>query len=273
MTETAQDRKPQRDVRRAKKIVILSDTHAGSEFAPYPERLLPADASLHLGTRYMNECFEHAKEEIGKCDLVILNGDLIDGRQKKSGGLGLYTPHLRGQVEAAIELLAPITAKAKRVMRVLGTPYHDDEHDPLGLLDSELGIDSDDVDDVFDLELRGSGILNVTHHPSFKFEHKGGGMSKTAFYNLVNAARRKAPRARWIVESHLHFYAQFEDADVRVTACPCWQLPTPWARKINRRRFVSDIGCIVMEHDPTQASEWVTRPILYDTPKSRVRVA
>lgn len=251
-----------------KRILILGDLHAGSKCAPWPTSWLPGDQP-HRDSRYLTECLAHAAENLEPVDLLILNGDLIDGSQKKSGGLGLFNPRLRDQVAGAIELLTPFAKKAKDIIRVEGTAYHDDDHDPLFALDERFGVRL--VTQVLNFGIPG-GVLNVAHHPSFKFEWKGGGMSKTAFYNLVNSARKKAPFARWIIESHLHFYGEYRDPDVHVAACPCWQMPTPWAIKVNRQRFTADIGCLLMEADPNAHGGWSINPLLYDTPVQEVTV-
>lgn len=62
-------------------------------------------------------------EQIGPpIDLLIVNGDAIDGRGEKSGGLELITSNRDEQVEMAIECLK--VWEARKVVCVAGTAYH-----------------------------------------------------------------------------------------------------------------------------------------------------
>ena len=60
-----------------------------------------------------------------KLDLLFLNGDLIDGTQHRSEGTGMITTKLSEQVSMAIDCIEPLAAKAKKIIRLEGTGYHE----------------------------------------------------------------------------------------------------------------------------------------------------
>lgn len=223
-------------------ILLVGDNHAGSHYAPWPWNPIP-----ETGSAYMTKCWWHFVEQVKPFDLLILNGDIIDGPQRKQGGRGVYNVALNKQVEGAIELLRPLAAKARKIIRIDGTPYHEDGDNVLGILDLALGVTM--RTQVLDLDL-GSGILNVAHHPAGGSAlYLGTKLDKEGLWSLVAATRRKVPRARWIVRSHIHEYGEMHSLDTSVVTLPCWQLPTPHATKGNHWRWQPDLGAVWMLRD------------------------
>jgi hypothetical protein len=87
-----------------KRVLIMSDLHCGHRVG-----LTPPDWQYRPGVRskwrkiqqacwnwYANEI-----EEAGPFDVVIVNGDAIDGRGERSGGTELLTTDRHEQVEIA----------------------------------------------------------------------------------------------------------------------------------------------------------------------------
>lgn len=250
------------------RILILGDLHAGSHVAPWPTSWLPGEPS-HRISRYLTDCLAHLGANLEPIDLLILNGDLIDGPQRKSGGMGVFSPRLRDQVSGAMELLAPIVKKASKTIRVEGTPYHDDDHDPLFALDERFGIKH--VAQVFDLELPGGGILNVAHHPGGGSTlYKGTKASRELMQACLAAARRKVPGTRWVVRSHLHHWLHHEEGGGTYVAVPCWQMPTAWSKKGNYWQWQPDLGAALMLRDEDHPGGWRFRQIEYDVPMPEV---
>src|SRR3990167_9161948 len=144
------------------RIRFIGDLHCGSHHGlAHPDRLPASHPST--GSRYLFGCWTRMLENTPERDLLVLMGDLIDGRGRKSDAVGLYTASLGDQVEMAIELLAPLAERAHHIIRVDGTPYHEDFHGALRRLDEALGVSASAQ--VLPVDLGDDRVLSVAHHP------------------------------------------------------------------------------------------------------------
>ena len=226
------------------RIAFVGDTHVGSYWGLWHD--LPK-AKRWNTARYLMQCFEHMIDDIGEVDLLVLTGDIIDGAQRKSASTGVHTASMGEQVDAAIEIFRPLVAKAKKTVRVTGTPYHEDFHGALNAFDAALGVSR--TAQILDIDL-GGRLLNVAHHPSGGSSlYKGTKLDQQALFARVAAANDKINQPTWIVRGHLHEYAYQEDQKGAVCLCPCFKLQDPHAAKINYWRFQPGLGAVVMERD------------------------
>lgn len=221
----------------------------------------------------MNECWQHFCQQCPEMDVLFLMGDLIDGQQKKSQGIPLFTTHLREQVDGATELLRPIAEKAETIYRTEGTPYHDDFHDPLALLDAELGVKR--TFQIGDFVI-GDRVLNVAHHPmGGATMYSGTKLDREQLWAKRSASAKKVPDPTWIVRGHHHDFSTFHREDVSVASCPAWQLPTAWAKKTNYWKFQVTIGALFLVADEIQPkalrdpSGYRFARMSYESPKTR----
>lgn len=232
-------------------IALVGDTHCGSTSALWPQSWLPGDVP-YGSLRYVERCFAQLVDEWPEIDLLILMGDLIEGKAPKSKGTGIFTSYLRKQVEGAVEILAPMAKKARTIVRVAGTPYHDEHDDPLAFLDSELGVV--ETRQVFNLrietpgaELGESGVLNVAHHPpGGGVLYEGTKLTRQILWNIIAAARGKIPGARWISRAHLHTSAEMTKFDITAMLNPCWKLADGHAIKGNYEGWQPEIGASLL---------------------------
>ncbi len=253
-----------------KNSVFINDLHVGSYWGLWPKEDIPKRDKFS-GCRYVTECFEHAVAEKmpAKIENLFLVGDLIDGKQGKSEGTGLFTTNLGEQVDAAIELLRPVAQRARRIFRLDCTPYHGGFHGALSTLDTEFRIHDKDIGQVLDVDVSGQ-TLNIAHHPA---GGGGGGMYReTALGRQIVTSRVAAAEGlihlpTWIVSAHLHFYAMVDDGTTVALQLPPWQLASPHALKLQRFRFRSKIGFITMAEDPLHWSGYRFTPTLYAPPK------
>ena len=83
-----------------KRILLLSDLHFGSKYAPWPEGMEEEDSRGMVNPIPVNAVNAainaHWKKMIAYIrktppDVVIFNGDLIEGDQRKEKGRGLMT--------------------------------------------------------------------------------------------------------------------------------------------------------------------------------------
>lgn len=252
-----------------KAIGFLGDTHCGSHYGLHPtgDDWLPKSAKW-TGIRYLMQCYGHLVDSWPELDILFLTGDLIDGPQRKSAGTNVFSTKMSDQVELAIEVLRPLVAKAEVVIRVDGTPYHEDFHGALRQLDAELGVSR--VAQIVDLDL-GPGILNVAHHPmGGSMLYRGTQVDREGLWATLAAARRKVPQARWIVRAHVHDWMYQETQDMAVVSLPCWELATPHAKKVAYWRFQPSLGGALMQQDDTHHLGYRFTPTLYDPPMPTV---
>lgn len=249
---------------RPKHIGFIGDIHCGSKYGLWPTEEL---GRKHTSARYLMECYEHLVKHWPDLDLLILMGDLIDGKQRKSDGVGLFTSDLGEQVAGAIEVLRPLAAKSRCIYRVEGTPYHEEFDNALSTLDVTLGVQKSAQ--VLDIDLQ-TGILNVAHHPSSSASLSAATIDRMGLWSKVATVGSKIPHARWIVRAHCHGYMKVDSEDLTIIQNPCFQLPTPHAKKINYYKFQSDIGGMLMIADDEEDSGYRFRCTTYPVPSNEV---
>lgn len=255
-----------------KRIAFVGDTHCGGVCGLWPRSWLPGDAP-YTGPRYLADCFDHLVSTWPDVDVLFLMGDLIEGKNRKSASVGLHTAQIGRQVDGAIEVLRPLCAKADRVFRVWGTPYHEDFEDGLGKLDLALKVEKSQQ--VINLRLPtrdgGKNILNVAHHPP------GGGaiyhgtkLDRQILWNIIASTQRKISAARWIVRAHVHACASMSRFGVTAITSPCWKLADPHAIKGNYEQWQPDLGGLLMVEDDLDPSGWRFIESPYDPPTEEV---
>jgi len=191
-------------------------------------------------------------------DLLVINGDVVDGGQKKSEGTGVHTAKLDEQVDMADECFGPFLNKMKprKIIRCAGTPYHEGFHGACRLLDSKYGIKTvGDVHpgcdgmDPFDIELMNGRILNVKHHPEGGMALYFGTMQdRETIWATIAEARQGLPEATFLVRSHFHCHAEFKGCGKHHIQTPAFEWSTPYARKQRYYRYQPNIGAVMLRH-------------------------
>ena len=115
----------------AEKLILeIADTHAGSAFGlthpdfdarPDCDSGQPSYKLYQLRRRFW-KWFDAEIERLGHIDILIANGDLIDGKGTRSGGTELLTADRTEQTDEAAATIDRINADANFI--TFGTPYH-----------------------------------------------------------------------------------------------------------------------------------------------------
>jgi hypothetical protein len=213
--------------------------------------------------------------ELPKIDLLILNGDLIEGQQKRGDSVGLYTADLSEQTDMAIKCLEPVIKKASKVIRVSGTAYHEGFHGALKALDSEFNIprpeDSRDAISRY-VKLTDGATLHTTHAAEGgACLYKGTKMDREILWSKIAAACHKIPDANILLRSHLHFFGYLGDAQKLIIQNPCWQLQTPWAQDKREYGWMPDIGFVLLQYDEDMPQKYKMKPCLYPLPEIKAQ--
>lgn len=223
--------------------VLLGDIHAGhiaglcppGQWKPEWKEKLPRLAALHAETWKL---WRKGANDFKGCDIVVSNGDNIEGQGQKSSGIEIYQSDRKEQSDIAAGGLAMFQAKKYRLTR--GTPYH-------------VG-DSEEFEDLISLNLISRGFDSTIHNhwqgylngKVFDCKHHIGGsqtpysettpVSKERIHNLLWSEKGACAKADVIVRSHCHFYAYAGNKQFRALTLPALQAPytTKYGRKCSR---------------------------------------
>ena len=208
-----------------KRLLILSDMHCGHLVGlTHPGDNPRYDDVRKDGTEYRDflwKWFEKEVKLLGKIDVLVHNGDAIDGKGDKSGGTEQICMDRNEQAAMAANVLSRIRTKDVRL--TYGTGYHTGSlEDYEDVVSNILGCPRPSA--TLDLEL--NGVV-------FNFKHKAGGSQiphgrltaqlRDKLWNNIWAMRGEFPESNIQVRSHNHYFMYGGDADFLVVATPALQ--------------------------------------------------
>ena len=109
--------------------VVISDLHSGSEVAPIPPGFV-TEKGLPVGQTSISKEVTDAyislatKPKWHRPDVLIDLGESIDGKNRKSAGVGVWSPSIRDQIKCASEFLKMYDSKLYYVLDA--SAYHED---------------------------------------------------------------------------------------------------------------------------------------------------
>jgi hypothetical protein len=193
-------------------------------------------------------------KQIGKVDIHILGGDLVDGPGKKET-VGLLTTDVNEQCDWAEEAIREV--KADHRYFVYGTPYH---------VVTGGGRAEDAIAKSFGVKPRETWRIGPLHGVHLMDRHvvgrsdipygQGTQLWKEWVRDQLHAAVDEHTPAHIHIRHHVHYFFEVRNAYGRVISCPTWELPLidgyggspyPWTL----RTMYYDVGCILIEIDRT----------------------
>jgi hypothetical protein len=186
------------------RCVVISDLHCGHITGLTP----PEFQQINTGKYgdFQKESwiwYTNMIERLKPIDVLIVNGDAIDGRQEKSGGCELITGNRITQTDMATECI--LKMNAKKIYIVRGTPYHTGKEEDWEDIIAK-NVDAVSVSSHLKLSINGC-IFDVRHKtgrsniPHGRFTM----MARTAMWNdLMNSHESK--KANVIIRSHVHYH-------------------------------------------------------------------
>ena len=208
-----------------KRLLVLSDMHCGHLVGlTHPGDNPRYDDERKIVSEYRDflwEWFEKEVKALGKIDVVVHNGDAIDGKGKKSGGTEQIEMDRNSQAKMAANILSRIRTKETRL--TYGTGYHTGNlEDYEDVVASVLGCPK--PSGTLDLEL--NGVV-------FNFKHKVGGSQiphgratgqlRDKLWARQWAARGEYPDCDVQVRSHNHYFGYGGDSEFLWIATPALQ--------------------------------------------------
>ena len=218
-------------------MLIVSDMHVGSAFAPFPEGFTLSTGSvldLNVGQRYLLTCWQDMLGR-AKFDYLIFNGDIIDGQNKKLEARYRVEVDPQWQVSAALELARSLAQTATGIYVTKGTDYHvreaaqDDESfgQRIGAIPDPLGHHAWDW---LLLDIEGV-FLDIAHHRSSVLRYESMPLEREEQFDLLTADLKEGGASDVIIRSHGHRYVVV-NADGRLSvSTPAWCLQTSYAAR------------------------------------------
>lgn len=193
--------------RKTKRVLVLSDFHAGHEVGLTPPKWNPdteADHSSKYRT-YMWNTFTKAVEKLKPIDILVANGDLIDGRGERAGSLEVIVLDQMLQAAMACEIINRV--EAKKVFITRGTDYHVGKFESWEDLVAER-TGAERIGDVINLDVNGL-MFNFRHHIGGSQTPIGRTtpLAREAAWNALWNVRQGFPLADVIVRSHVHYHS------------------------------------------------------------------
>jgi hypothetical protein len=164
----------------SKKIAVLSDFHCGHRVGLTPTGWLPEkdeNGEIPLWAQINKAHWTWYAREIarnGPYDIIFVNGDLVDGKGKKSGATELLAPDMEDQADMAVKIIRQIPkTKNCKILITRGTPFHvssSDGEDWENVIAERVGAT---ISDQLWIEVEGI-VFDLKHHPA-----GGGGLPHT----------------------------------------------------------------------------------------------
>ena len=206
-------------------VLVVGDLHVGSNVSVMPDEVYLGEAerknrisSNHL-QKFIYKQWVDMVETVGKVDACIVLGDSVEGPNRKSKGIGLWTSDISEQVRVAAHLLDMV--KTRKYIGVQGSFYHVEDN-----LSSDKAVINSLKGDFNDECVVVSGKTRI--HCS----HAVGVSSSSTAYRPTPIAREmmlatinKEEYGKYdlILRGHAHYYVEVRFGSSKGVICPCWK--------------------------------------------------
>ena len=255
--------------RKGKRVLIVSDFHCGHEVGLTPPKWNPDYAADHSSEyrSYMWDKYFKTVDALKPIDVLVGNGDLVDGRGERSGSLELIVLDRLLQAEMAAEVIN--VAEAGKVYITRGTDYHVGYDESWEEVVAER-THAERIGDVINLDV--NGLM-------FSFRHHIGGsqtplgrttpLAREAVWNALWNVRQGFPLADVLVRSHVHYFAYAGGAQWLAMTTPGLQ---GYGTRYGERRLsgLIDFGLVVFDVISKEDFSWKAITFPFPTPKPSV---
>lgn len=275
-----------------KQVLVVSDLHVGSIYGLWPPDFILSDGrkmswASHQGDLWRS--WEMFLKDITPRQFaaVVINGDVIDGRQQAQWGTEAMTASMKDQRAAAASILWRLKDTVGRTVPmyfVQGTEYHDSKAGDEAEAVAEMleatpapeGIGPGQFSrQVINLEFSGT-ILNFSHGISVSGGlYRATSPDREGVWSALAGKEGKIPQADAVIRSHAHYYVHVEHSSKHIVITPCWELQTGYMRKHSVYRMLPDLGAVIVhvrpERKPSRDPIYIEK-VLYDHPAVRTTI-
>lgn len=207
------------------KVLVMSDTHCGHRLGLTPPKWWqPKGDEYGKFQRETWNWFAKETKKHGPFDIIIHNGDAIDGDGWRSGGTEQITTDRDTQAWMAARCIQQAMTEKTKVFMTYGTPYHTGSAEDFEKLLKErvknCTIGSHEWVDInghiFDLkhEVSSSGVPHGRWSP----------LAKEKLWNDMWVAEYEShPESDIIIRSHVHYYKFLGDSRFSGISTPALQ--------------------------------------------------
>ena len=241
--------------KKSKRVLVLSDFHCGHEVGLTPPKwnFGPEGDAMIEYRGYMWSRFIEQVKSLGPIDILVCNGDLIDGRSEKTGGLELIVFDREIQAHMACKVIHQVGAKKVYITR--GTDYHvGPEESWENLVADRLAAER--IGDVINLDVNGL-MFNFRHHIGGSQTPIGRTtpLAREAVWNALWHVRQGFPLAHAVVRSHVHYHAYAGGPGWLTVTTPALQ---GYGTRYGERRLsgLIDVGFLVFDVISAKEYNW-----------------
>lgn len=203
------------------KLIALGDTHCGHKVGLTPPEFWSNRPDWRAQQQKLWTHFTDGLARFGKPDIVIANGDLIDGLGKSRSSVEHTEYDWDRQCEMAIHILGLLDAD--QYYMTYGTPFH---------VSNNGSQEEKKIADAVGADIRGHLWLDV-EGVTFDVKHKIGSSSiphgrtsalmKAVLWNQRQAQEGIQPRADVLLRSHVHYHVFAGDSETLGMTLPALQ--------------------------------------------------
>ncbi len=236
-------------------ILVLNDLHVGSPEGLLHPNYVDVDDSpreLNPGQNYLWDNFTDilaAIKEEHKIDLIVSNGDLIEGKQRKNDPAPLCLHRLEDQRNAATMILEEVRSlfPNPKWTFVYGTPYHENAEDV-------RAVARRFTDEKPKMTCRmkvGDTYISFHHEVSYSggVSSRAGSMEREFVNALLQRGMGDECDFHAHIRSHCHYFAQMNIRGRLLLVTPCFQLQNSYAVKASPFKGLPSLGMVVLHVD------------------------
>lgn len=249
------------------RVLCAADFHCGHEIGLTPPQFNPSweDQRLQRMHAYRAtqwEYFKQGLEDYGPFDIAILDGDLIDGRGMRIGGVEELLVDRMAQVRMATAVIEEIAAPEVYIAR--GTDYHVGEiEDFEDSIANNVGAKR--IGDILKIDINGL-LFNVRHHiGTSQVPHtRATALLRDWLWDVVWAAQQNDfDRADVIIRAHAHYSLAIDQPGMLAMILPGLQ---GYGTRYGERRLsgVIHFGFVVFDIGGKEDFTW--RRVTYPFP-------
>ncbi len=217
-----------------KRLLCIADTHFCHKTGPYD------GSNISPQSKFLNKCWSQMIKDVGHVDGVLHCGDVSEGKNRHSEGLGCYTTDAQEQVDVAERYLRELDFD--QLYMVKGTGYHGEDNPNIEQMVAKAFRDKDAKYGIYQILNLGPKRIHAIHKIS---------MAKSAAYNDIFDAVVNSPE--WgkfdqLMRAHTHKYMYTETPMCSLTMLPCFKLMDDFIMERGIKR-VPDIGYVLLEWD------------------------
>lgn len=195
----------------AKRLIAIGDLHCGHVVGVTPPEWEQGDRPQHHAhktQKIRRACWEwlvQTAKRLGRPDVLVVNGDAIEGKGARSGGTELLEADRSAQADMAAQAIGLF--HARHIVMTYGTAYHvsGDGEDWEQVLADKVAADKLGAHEW--VEIAGT-VWDFKHHVSGSGVPHGRktAVSREELWNLVWSDAGLQPRADWVCRSHVHYH-------------------------------------------------------------------